>query len=174
MGKIGIHLFSTIFDELCYNTMNWLINIVVLLGFFALMEATAWFTHKYIMHGFLWVWHKSHHEPRKGKLELNDIFGLMFAIPSVWLIVVGSFEFDWRFFAGLGIALYGLAYFLVHDVLIHRRFKWFEKWNNPYLKAIRRAHQAHHSKRDRFDGECFGMLLAPMKYFKEANAPRHS
>ena len=26
------------------------------------MEFMAWFTHKYIMHGFLWVLHKDHHK----------------------------------------------------------------------------------------------------------------
>jgi hypothetical protein len=31
------------------------------------------------MHGFLWVLHKSHHEPRKGAFELNDLFGFIFA-----------------------------------------------------------------------------------------------
>ena len=58
--------------------MNYLTNVGVLLGFFILMECVAWFTHKYIMHGFMWVWHESHHKPRKGAWELNDLFGFMF------------------------------------------------------------------------------------------------
>jgi beta-carotene 3-hydroxylase len=144
--------------------MNWLTNIGVLLGFFALMEATAWFTHKYIMHGFLWVWHKSHHEPRKGKLELNDIFGLMFAIPSVWLIIVGSNEFDWRFYAGLGIALYGLAYFLVHDVFVHQRVKALRKANVPYFHAMRQTHHLHHAVHTKEGAQAFGFLWVLPKF----------
>ena len=144
--------------------MNWLTNIGVLLGFFALMEATAWFTHKYIMHGFLWVWHKSHHEPRKGKLELNDIFGLMFAIPSAWLIIVGSFEFDWRFFAGLGIALYGLAYFLVHDVFVHQRVKALRKASVPYFHAMRQTHHLHHAVHTKEGAQAFGFLWVLTKF----------
>ena len=70
--------------------MNTLTNVGVLLAFFFLMEGIAWFTHKFIMHGFLWIWHKSHHEPRKGVWELNDLFGFMFAIPSVVLIIIFS------------------------------------------------------------------------------------
>src|SRR5210317_1996611 len=114
--------------------MNILTNALVLLGFFAFMEGVAWFTHKYVMHGFLWIWHKSHHEPRKGVFELNDLFGFMFAIPSIVLIVLGSDGFTWHFFAGLGIALYGFAYFLVHDVFVHQRVKWLKTTNISYFK----------------------------------------
>lgn len=31
----------------------------------------------------------------------------------------------WVMFIGIGISLYGLTYFLIHDVYIHRRFNWF-------------------------------------------------
>ena len=42
---------------------------------------------------------------------------------------------------GAGIALYGITYFLIHDVLIHRRFKRFDKTNSRYFGAIRKAHK---------------------------------
>jgi beta-carotene 3-hydroxylase len=54
------------------------------------MEFVAWFSHKYMMHGFMWVWHESHHKPRKGRFELNDLFGFMFALPSALLIILGA------------------------------------------------------------------------------------
>ena len=154
-----------------------LITILVVIATFFFMEFVAWATHKYVMHGLMWYFHIDHHQPVKDyKFQKNDAFFIIFAAPAIVLIFLGfdNWMTDVRFAMGIGITLYGMAYFLVHDVLIHRRFPWFEKWNNPYLKAIRRAHQAHHSKRDRFEGECFGMLWAPMKYFKEAKVPRHS
>lgn len=45
---------------------------------------------------------------------------------------------------GAGICCYGITYFLVHDVLIHRRNKRFDDTKTPYLKALRKAHKAHH------------------------------
>jgi len=86
--------------------MEYLINAAIVLAAFAFMEFVAWFTHKYIMHGWLWVWHESHHRKREGAFEKNDLFAFMFAIPSIWLILLGAEGFDWRFWFGLGIALY--------------------------------------------------------------------
>lgn len=131
------------------------------------MEGVAWFTHKYIMHGWMWSWHKSHHEPRKGIFELNDLFGFMFAIPSVILIVLGSAFMDWRFFAGLGIAGYGLAYFLVHDVFVHQRVKWLKKARNPYFKSMRKTHHLHHAVHTKEGAEAFGFLFVPKRYLKK-------
>jgi beta-carotene 3-hydroxylase len=97
------------------------------------------------MHGFLWVLHEDHHVPHKGIFEKNDAFFLMFAIPSSLLMIFGSLQgLDFRFFIGLGILLYGIAYFLVHEVLIHQRLPWFKRTNNIYFRAIRKAHKVHH------------------------------
>jgi beta-carotene 3-hydroxylase len=76
---------------------------------------------------------------------------------------------DVRLFIGIGIAAYGLAYFLVHDIFIHQRFKIFRRSDNIYLRAIRKAHKVHHKHLGKEQGECFGMLLVPMKYFREAS-----
>jgi beta-carotene 3-hydroxylase len=149
--------------------MNWLVNTFVLLFFFVLMEGVAWFTHKYIMHGFGWIWHKSHHEPRKGLFELNDLYGFVFALPSALLIIYGSAEMDWRFFAGLGIALYGLAYFLVHDVFVHQRVKWLKKTQVPYFRAMRLTHHLHHAVHSKNGAEAFGFLFVLPKYIKRFN-----
>ena len=68
---------------------------------------------------------------------------------------------------GLGIFAYGLAYFIVHDIFIHQRFKLFRNANNLYAKAVRRAHKMHHKHIEKGNGECFGMLIVSFKYFKK-------
>ncbi|MCB0760587.1 MAG: sterol desaturase family protein [Flavobacteriales bacterium] len=143
-----------------------MISLLLFLGAFVVMEGVAWFTHKYIMHGFLWQLHRDHHRPEPGFFEKNDAFFLIFALPSMFLIMWGTwFGGTWHLFAGLGILAYGICYFLVHDVLIHQRFKWFRNTNNTYLLALRRAHKIHHKHLGKEEGECFGMLLVPRKYF---------
>ena len=74
---------------------------------------------------------------------------------------------DFKFYLGLGIAAYGLAYFLVHDIFIHQRFKFLRNSNNWYLRGLRRAHKMHHKHLGKEHGECFGMLFVPFKYFFE-------
>ncbi len=145
------------------------IFVSVTLLTFIIMEFVSWFTHKYVMHGFLWILHEDHHVPHKHPLEKNDAFFLMFAIPSSLLMIFGSIEsLDVRFFVGLGILFYGIAYFLVHEVFIHQRLPWFKRTDNIYFRAIRKAHKVHHKHLTKEDGECFGMLLVPYKYFVEA------
>lgn len=145
------------------------INISAVVLTFLFMEFVAWFTHKYVMHGLGWYFHKDHHQPEPGFFEKNDAFFLIFAIPSMILIFLGVTNgMDIRFFIGLGIAIYGFAYFLVHDIFIHQRFPLFRRSNNIYLRAIRKAHKVHHKHLGKEEGECFGMLLVPMKYFIEA------
>lgn len=150
--------------------MTILLYILITLVTYGLMEGVTWLTHKYVMHGFLWVLHEDHHQPRYQNIfEKNDAFFVIFAIPSILLFFFGvSPELNFKFFIGLGILLYGMSYFLVHDVLIHQRLKWFKHTKNPYLIGLRKAHKIHHKKMGKEDGSCFGMLLVPMKYFKEA------
>ncbi|MFZ1422853.1 MAG: fatty acid hydroxylase [Saprospiraceae bacterium] len=150
----------------------WYQNIALVIGAFFFMEFMAWFTHKFIMHGILWSWHEDHHKPhqlKKGFWEKNDRFFLVFAIPSALCYMIGSLTADYRFllYIGIGISIYGLCYFLVHDVYIHRRFNWFIHLDNPYSKAVLKAHGAHHAKQEKEDGESFGMLIVNPKYFKK-------
>ena len=147
-----------------------LLYILITLGTFLAMEFVAWFAHKYVMHGFLWYLHKDHHQHEPGFWEKNDAFFLIFAIPSASCYIIGSAVAGMfpLFFVGVGISLYGLAYFLVHDIFIHQRFKIFKRTQNRYLKAIRKAHKVHHKHLAPEDGECFGMLVVPPKYIKEA------
>lgn len=143
--------------------------VLVTCATFVIMEGITWCTHKYVMHGFGWFLHEDHHQPGYPHVfEKNDAFFVVFAIPSMLLFFFGIRpELNVLFFIGLGILCYGLAYFLIHDVLIHRRFKWFDKTDNWYFKALRKAHKIHHKNMGKHESQCFGMLYVPMKYFKE-------
>ena len=145
-----------------------IVYILITVVTFLLMEGVTWFTHKFVMHGLMWYFHEDHHQPRyQSPFERNDVFFIICAIPSILLFYFGvQNEINFKFFIGLGILFYGIAYFMVHDVLIHQRFKWFSKTNNKYLIGLRKAHKVHHKHLGKEDGECFGMLLVPFKYFK--------
>jgi beta-carotene 3-hydroxylase len=150
-------------------------NILITLATFIVMEGMAWSTHRFVMHGFMWYFHQDHHEPHSHVFEKNDVFFLIYAIPSWLLIMFGMMNGnDFRLYIGLGILLYGIAYFLVHDVLIHRRFKWFDHTDNWYFRAIRKAHKVHHKNQAKEEGKCFGMLWVPIRYFKEARKAQQS
>lgn len=148
--------------------MTILLGILIFLGTFITMEGMAWFTHKYVMHGFLWSLHKDHHrKDHDSWFERNDAFFIFYAVVSMSLIMIAdntSFWYGWPM--GFGILAYGIAYFMVHDIFIHQRFKIFRNANNWYARGVRRAHKIHHKHLGKDDGECFGMLWVPMKYFK--------
>ena len=140
--------------------------IFIVLGF-AAMEFSGWFIHKYLMHGPLWMIHKTHHEPSKTFFELNDLFSVLFGSVAIILIFKGVETFDYRFWVGVGISLYGVLYFILHDVLVHRRLKWFDRPRNLFLKGIFKAHQAHHRTNQKEDAVSFGLFVVPKKFFKD-------
>lgn len=143
-------------------------NFLIVLLVFIAMEGATWFIHKYIMHGFLWVLHKDHHDhSNKSTLEKNDYFFFIFALPTIALMYYGSINhFNYLFYIGLGIMLYGMAYFFIHDIFIHRRIRYSIHTKNPYFLALRRAHKQHHKYLGKEEGECFGFLYVPLKYFR--------
>ncbi|MFT4778287.1 MAG: beta-carotene 3-hydroxylase [Flavobacteriales bacterium] len=142
---------------------------IIVIGTFLGMEFMAWFTHKYVMHGLMWYFHSDHHVHQPGFFERNDVFFLIFAIPSALCFIYGSMNgIDYRVWIGTGIAVYGFCYFMVHDVFIHQRFKWLRRSDHPYFMAIRKAHKVHHKHLGKEQGECFGMLLVPVRFFREA------
>ena len=146
-----------------------LVNVVVGLGTFLFMEFVAWFTHKYIMHGWLWRLHEDHHKPHEHWLEVNDVFALIFAIPSILLIYLGTTGSNYYLLSiGIGILAYGIAYFLVHDVYVHRRVRWLDRLDNTYLRAVRLAHKMHHKHLERTPGEAYGFLWVEPRYWKMA------
>jgi len=143
------------------------LQIVVFIATFCIMEFMAWFSHKYIMHGFLWVLHADHHKKDHDSwFERNDAFFLFYAVVSVGCFLLwqkGIFELGLAI--GLGIFAYGLAYFMVHDIFIHQRFKLFRNADNRYSRAVRRAHKMHHKHLHKDEGESFGMLVVAKKYW---------
>nr|WP_288934140.1 sterol desaturase family protein [uncultured Allomuricauda sp.] len=143
--------------------------ILIFLATFCFMEFMAWFTHKYVMHGFLWSLHKDHHKKDHDSwFERNDAFFIFYAIVSMTLFYLGSYTTFWYGWPlGFGILAYGIAYFTVHDIFIHQRFKMFRNANNWYARGVRRAHKIHHKHLGKEEGECFGMLLVPFKYFRK-------
>lgn len=140
--------------------------ILIVLGTFVSMEGITWLTHKYVMHGFLWYLHKDHHQPNGSIFEKNDWFFVIFAVPSWLCIMLGlQYKFYWVAAIGFGILLYGIAYVLVHEIIIHQRIKWFSRSNNLYVKALRWAHKMHHKHLEKEDGESFGMLWVHKRYW---------
>ena len=129
------------------------------------MEGVAWASHKYIMHGFGWAWHRDHHEPHDKTLETNDLFGLVGAAMSVSMFVLGSplvmgrdawWPATWF---GVGILGYGIIYTLVHDGLVHQRyFRWVPR--SGYAKRIVQAHKLHHATVGKKGGVSFGFVFA--------------
>ena len=149
--------------------MRVLIWIIIFTGTFSIMEFMAWFTHKYVMHGILWNLHKDHHnKDHDSWFERNDAFFLFYAAVSIFCFYKWSYDAIWFCLPiGLGILAYGVAYFLVHDIFIHQRFKLFRDANNWYARGVRRAHKIHHKHLGKEQGENFGMLIVPFKYFKK-------
>lgn len=147
--------------------MKLILGIFIIIITFFVMELVAWATHKYLMHGLLWKLHKDHHVVDKNKkFQKNDFFFLIFAIPSMILIYIGYEYENISLFFGLGIALYGLGYFIVHEIIIHQRLRFFKKSNNSYIKSIRMAHKVHHKTLGKYGASSFGMLIVSKKYFK--------
>jgi beta-carotene 3-hydroxylase len=156
-----------------------MLNILLFLLAFVLMEAVAWSNHKYLMHGFLWSWHKDHHRKdhqqqlseqlEDQRFEKNDRFFLVYALPAIALMIAGlSFQLYALVYISAGITLYGAVYFVVHDIVIHKRFEipFLMKNHNAYTRAIIRAHRAHHWPKNKNDFHNYGLLLFSFRYFK--------
>jgi beta-carotene 3-hydroxylase len=149
--------------------MNWITIVLcslTVIGTFLFWEFVAWFTHKYVMHGFLWVWHKSHHTVHDHTLEKNDWFAVVFSIPSIALFYYFSLVHynPYGLAAGLGILCYGIFYLVFHDIIVHQRLKWRPEKRRIYLQRMIHAHYVHHSKHTKEGCEAFGFLIAPKKY----------
>ena len=155
---------------------NWLIMFLIILATFIAMEGVAWLTHKYVMHGLFWHLHADHHKKDDPNFfEKNDYFFVIFAVPGIICLALGTIYANYIALSiGIGITIYGGAYFVVHDIFIHQRFKVLRFTDNWYFKAIRRAHKMHHKHINKEDGECFGMLWVPIKYFRDSKKAKSS
>jgi beta-carotene 3-hydroxylase len=148
-NQFAVHLIVIpvpVFFILAPDVMSWIIYVGIAFGTFLIMEGITWLTHKYIMHGFLWYLHEDHHQKGPGFFEKNDAFFCHLCHSQFPLHFIGHH---------LSCVLAGVdrcrrslcmvaAYFLVHDIIIHQRFKLFTRSNNSYVRAIRWAHKMHH------------------------------
>jgi beta-carotene 3-hydroxylase len=133
---------------------------------FAGLEAFSYVVHRWFFHGVLWKIHRTHHYPRKGAFELNDLFSVGFGLASILLIVFAEYPLleSVSFPIGLGIAIYGVLYFLAHDLFTHRRFLPFAS-GNKVLLSIRTAHQHHHQTVEKTGQEPFGLFVYNYRQF---------
>ena len=141
--------------------MDWLWTLVLMIAAFLGMEVFAWYAHKYIMHGWGWGWHKSHHETTDGVFEKNDLYVVVFSLVVVGMFAVGDLYWEPLMAIASGITLYGVVYSLFHDGLVHRR--WPMRWQpkSGYLKRLVQAHRIHHAVCTREGAVSFGFLYAP-------------
>ena len=141
------------------------VAISIVLATVAAMELVAWASHKYVMHGFGWGWHRDHHEPHDKLLEKNDRYALVGAAMSIAMfalgspLVLGAGAWEPGTWIGLGILCYGVIYALIHDGLVHQRyFRWVPR--QGYARRLVQAHKLHHATTSKEGGVSFGFVIA--------------
>lgn len=134
-------------------------DVFCFLGALLGMEAVAWASHRWLMHGPLWFLHRSHHEPRRGAFEVNDLFAVVFALPAIGMFWIGTQNgWSWLVWAAAGVTAYGALYAVVHDGLVHQRWPFRIMPRHGYLRSLVQAHRLHHAVRDRRGAVSFGFL----------------
>lgn len=145
--------------------MHWFAACLIVFATLVAMEGVAWASHKYIMHGFGWAWHRDHHEPHDNVLEKNDLFAVFGAALSVAMFALGSplvrGQAAWEpaTWIGLGVLGYGIVYTLIHDGLVHQRYFRWVPWRG-YAQRIVQAHKLHHAAIGKEGGVSFGFVIA--------------
>ena len=136
---------------------TWEIVIIALVTLVA-MEPITYLVHRHVMHGVGQGWHISHHRRRRGRVERNDLYPVVFALLTIVIMFLGVTVESLAVLlpVGIGIMLYGLGYLFVHEVYIHRRLRRFGA-RLPGFERLADAHALHH----RFGGEPYG-FLAPV------------
>lgn len=143
--------------------MSWIAGLLLFFATVALMEGFAYAAHRWVMHGPGWFLHKSHHRPRTGKWELNDLYAAIFAVPS-FVLLLGGVQLGWWpgcAWIGAGIAAYGAIYFGFHDWIVHQRLPGRFVPRSAYMKRIVQAHRLHHVVETKAGTVSFGFLVAP-------------
>lgn len=138
-----------------------MVETLIVLVTVVAMEVFSVYAHKYIMHGWGWGWHRSHHEPRTGWFERNDLYAIVFAGLAIVLIALGTrgmWPLQW---IGAGMTAYGALYFIAHDGLVHRRWPLRYLPRKGYLKRLYQAHRLHHAVGSKDGCVSFGFLYAP-------------
>ena len=155
--------------------------ILTILATVFVMEWVAWSSHKYIMHGWGWGWHRDHHEPHDNALEKNDLYGIVGAVTSMSLFAIGSplvmgpDAWEPATWIGVGVMAYGAIYAFIHDGLVHQRFmRWVPK--RGYAKRLVQAHKLHHATVGKGGGVSFGFVFArdPLKLKAELKLQREA
>jgi beta-carotene 3-hydroxylase len=153
-----------------------LAGLALFLSTVAGMEAFAYAAHRWVMHGPGWFLHESHHRPRTGHWELNDLYAVIFAVPS-FVLILGGVQLGWWpgcTWIGAGIAAYGAIYFGFHDVIVHRRIAHRHVPRSAYMKRIVQAHRLHHAVETKAGTVSFGFLVAPRPEALKAELARRN
>ena len=159
----------------CYiDGMSWTTGPLLFFATILGMEVFAYVVHRWVMHGFGWFLHESHHQPRTGFWELNDWYFVIFALPSIVLLVLGTSGTTghWATWVGAGIAGYGAIYLGFHDIIVHRRLEsgYVPRWS--YMKRIVQAHRLHHVVGTKHGTVSFGFIYAPQPAVLKAELKR--
>ena len=142
--------------------MSLLGPVLIVLVTVAVMEGVAFAVHRWIMHGPLgWGWHKSHHEAHNGAFEKNDLYAVIFAGLSILLFAFASRWLPFMWWVAVGMCVYGVIYFIVHDGLVHQRWPFRYVPRRGYLRRLYQAHRLHHAVEGRDDCVSFGFVYAP-------------
>ncbi len=143
--------------------MSPFLGLLLFLATIAVMEGVAYVAHRWVMHGPGWFLHASHHRPRHGMFEANDLYAVIFAVPSI-VLLLGGVQLGWGpgcAWVGAGIAAYGAIYFGFHDVIVHQRVRHRYVPRGRYMKRIVQAHRLHHAVETKAGTVSFGFLVAP-------------
>lgn len=143
--------------------MNTLFLVALFVATVMAMEGFAYVMHRWVMHGPGWFLHASHHRPRLGLWEANDLYFVIFALPSI-LLLLGGVQWgwgDWATVVGAGIAAYGAIYLGFHDIIVHKRVGHRYVPRSTYMKRIVQAHRLHHAVETKAGTVSFGFLIAP-------------
>lgn len=143
--------------------MSWITSLLLFVATIIGMEGFAYVAHRWIMHGPGWFLHASHHRPRSGNWELNDLYAAIFAVPS-FVLLLGGAQLGWWpgfIWIGAGIAAYGAIYFGFHDIIVHKRLNHRYLPKSVYMKRIIQAHRLHHVVETKGGNVSFGFLYAP-------------
>ena len=103
--------------------------------FIALVAAGAWFLHR-------------------------SIGLVVFAVLSLGLMWLDPGHRG-LFWVGVGMATYGVLYFVAHDGLVHRRWPFHWVPRRGYMQRLYQAHRLHHAVEGKEGCVSFGFLYAP-------------
>ncbi|MEM1387735.1 MAG: sterol desaturase family protein [Pseudomonadota bacterium] len=140
--------------------MTIVVPVIIVIATVIATEALAAWVHEHVMHGWGWGWHRSHHEVTDGALEVNDLYSVVFGVFSVILFLIGSAYISFLWWVAIGLCVYGVLYYFVHDGLVHQRWPFRYVPKQGYLRRLYEAHLLHHAVHSRDGAVSFGFLFA--------------